>query len=192
MNKKLPSRASVNEIVLETLKNAHDLLDEATILFKYSKFPRSFALSQFCLEELGKACLYVDVLNSRDEDWYEDRWNTAMAMMYDHKLKLVQSSFLHYEMRLSKLKSVGDSKKKFDLLNTILPSKEEIEAFNKLKNNSLYVGYKKGKLITLSKEIDLQLAKKRLNLAKKINEWCQRVFKEDVRRNLKENHLLKA
>ena len=46
------------EASLESYRNSRNLLDEAELLLRSSKFARSYALAVLCLEEFAKSFLY--------------------------------------------------------------------------------------------------------------------------------------
>ena len=167
--KSLSTKKAINGIAA-CFRNSKALLEDANILFDSKKYCRSFALSQFSIEEAGKSLILFEVyfkilIGKRNEiDFSEVSKNFKSHISKSLKTVLMEFREHPYDTLKEKeydefiktiTKEIDDSKTKYD----------------KLKNQSLYVSYNNNNFFMpedlFTKEVSknhLLKAKQRLNI----------------------------
>lgn len=139
-----------NRFILELIdaceKNINSYVQEAECLLKAGYFARSFALSYFALEELGKRLLCCDYYtNLISEEEFEKTFS-------DHKLKI---SYLHNQCKITEIKGEYDFE--------ILYDKTKYKSWFDYRNNSLYVDKKDNQIINPLHKVSQQEAEEIFN-----------------------------
>ncbi len=118
------------------VENAEQLIKDASILKRNASYPRSYALFQLAIEEVGKALIIYKAL-------IEFYWGVNIGEEYlkkqgffDHKQKTKQSLIVEYFAVKVFERSIN---KRTDLEKAIFEDADSIESINKMKNLSLYV-----------------------------------------------------
>jgi AbiV family abortive infection protein len=130
----LPPRDDLLTLFRAGLGNAHDLLDEAKILFEARRWPRAHVLATLAHEELGKAhtCLLAVVLPA--DVTSEDFW----GVFGDHERKLRRVQGFAELMRPGTLPPIAE------VAGRVLSGSATA---HDLRLRGLFVGYKKGRVL---------------------------------------------
>ncbi|MDD9177082.1 AbiV family abortive infection protein [Aliivibrio sp. S2TY2] len=148
------------EILLEgvflSLKNAENLCKEAELLHQHDMYARSYALSHFAREEVGKSLMlaraYIERLAGIKIDW-----------------KLLNRRFRNHKNKLG-----GDAAFSVAILGKGMLEEgfnpeiafKVIEGANNRKNSCLYTDWKDGKFVDPSKVINGHQSDRNLSMAK--------------------------
>lgn len=174
MERIIISKEKINKLINAIFENARELLNEANILFSNKKYARTYTLSQICLEELAKAKLFTDAFISTNDEYFYERLEVALGMMYNHQMKLVEAALIELEMEISKTRSGEEMK----ALNLFLTESDKAKEYDRNKNNSLYVDIRNDNILTPFQKISVEMASKRLKKAETLYEWSELSFKK--------------
>lgn len=156
------------EAIEKSLSNAEELIEEAEILAKHTKYARAYTLFQFSIEEIGKAFLtFQFVLYGDIEDVQATK--QFFKKFRDHISKTESSQSIDFMFALNSDIS-GFTKK---LLENSMSEFDKVHISNNYKNYSLYTSfiedkfYKPSEIITKEKldkityytKLRLQIAK---------------------------------
>lgn len=143
------------EGAIKCLRNAQELCDESELLHNNVKYARSFALSHFSREELGKSFMLfralIDVSTGVKVDWKK-----LNRRFRDHKQKLVNDAAISLFLFASELDKQKQSPEFLFYL---------IDAKNDLKNRCLYADWNNGSFTLPSDSITKEQSERNLSLA---------------------------
>lgn len=150
--------SEVIEGALKTVRNAQQLCDESELLHQHKMFARSYALSHFAREEIGKsAMLYkiaIDCLLGRQIDWKK-----LNRRFRDHKEKIGNDrAFTH--LFFGSIEIQGEK-----LDPKVLFNSGTIAYTNARKNASLYVDWTDGKFQSPEESVSENQSARNLDIA---------------------------
>jgi len=156
-------KASFNDLKFDTLyegvakcvRNAQELCDEAEILHEHKKFARSFALSHFAREELGKSFVLSKALIDFSAGISID-WKALNRKFRDHKQKLLNDAGVTQYLFGNELAEQGHSPNTFYAI---------IDTKNNKKNQCLYTDWNNSKFVLPSECITEEQSERNLSLA---------------------------
>lgn len=146
---------SLFEGAVKCLRNAQELCDESELLHNNGKYARSFALSHFAREELGKSFMLfralVDISSGVKVDWKK-----VNRRFRDYKQKLLNDAEISLFIAAKELQRQEISP---DFLFS------GINERNSLKNRCLYTDWNNGRFTVPSEAITEQQSERNLSLA---------------------------
>lgn len=135
----------ISSMVKASLKNAHNLLEEAKILADNNRIERAFFLTVVAVEEMGKATMYNNsVQYGDDNNLFRNKFNNLKTK---HPFKIFKSIILANHIKMDFNLDFSD----VEILS------RDIDA---LKMSSLYVDLKNEKVISPVTEIKAEDFKK--------------------------------
>ena len=138
----------INEVAklsISVKENAESLLDEAKLLFSKKYYQRSFSLSFMAMEELGKLPILWGVM-TRTQLGEEIDWKSVWKRFRSHSSKEFQGYGIVMYTYLECKENIKDGK--------VLEAVGHLCDKDISRNESLYVDYKGGKIISPSGRID--------------------------------------
>lgn len=143
------------------IQNAKDLLVEAKLLFDNGFYARAYSLTQLCIEEIGKST----ILSRAILDYY---FGEKIDFKYFEKLgfrKHQEKTKQSLQPELIAIWMFEKSRgKKTNLRDSLIEDFNQIDQYNKLKNDSLYVGLNDDSFIfpgeVIKKEMAAELIEK--------------------------------
>ena len=135
------------QAAIKTAKNAEALLMEATLLARYGRWARCYALAHLAREEVAKAQLLRELPDDAN-------LQKAAQGMRDHRSKLAKSAevFTMNEEESSDSRAVVEG------------ARQTSGVFNDLKNRSLYADFYDGGYWMPSEYIPVELAERTLKI----------------------------
>lgn len=168
------------EGISKSLSNATDLFDDADILFKLKRYPRSYTLYQLTIEEVGKAAMIYDFILYKDFENKSEQQKFKKEFL-SHKKKTKTSIGIDLLLAFQ----IPNINLKNKLIHQVYDLDKDIDKLNDLKNNSLYTNIKNGQFIVPKEEITQEIAMNikniahtRLNFAKKFYDVVVENFDE--------------
>ena len=157
----LPSRDDLPELIRAALANAKDLLNDAQLLADAGRFPRSLALATLSWEELSKAdlCAMAMVLPEVTPDYFWEHFR-------DHEGKLARVYAFAAFIQPKPIGSVGDWAERVKALS---------KSTQDLKERSLYVDYRRGKIL-LPSQVTEKAARKQIKAVREALDFADRAF----------------
>jgi AbiV family abortive infection protein len=141
--------------ISKSIINSKELLNDANLLINNYRFERGYCLSQLAIEESGKASMLlmhlIDVYQGNSVNF-----KSLAKNIKNHKIKTFESYSLVLLNYCSSLKNGIGSKN--EILNLYNEAFFDLNKFNDLKNDSLYVGFKDEKFYSPSEIITKELA----------------------------------
>ncbi|MEP1385485.1 MAG: AbiV family abortive infection protein [Paraglaciecola sp.] len=158
----------IDDYISALIENADCLVREANILLDAGGFARAHTLSHLAREELSK-CIILYAAGRRIQCGIEVDWKSTMKRLRDHKSKIRQETVMN-----AVIASAAGSQLLSDIM---LNNVQHLEKYkNDKKNNSIYVGLgENGEIVTPSREISEEKAKKTISLAEIALEQEKRV-----------------
>lgn len=137
--------------VRKSILNAADLIKDATILKDHKRIPRSYALFQLAMEEVGKAMTTYGFLLFED---FENKEAQAKFLKNskDHKKKT--SKAIGFDFFLLEALKSNQSKKEF--IKFINKQYSNLDRINDLKNLSLYASFYKDDFVLPTEVISIE------------------------------------
>jgi len=127
------SLEELEEMKIKILENAHELVKDAEILCANKRFARAYSLAHLACEEMAK--LQMLARSSAETIVGEDvNWNKLNRRMLNHKVKIMTYLLRDY--------FVNPYTEDFTDLKKLLGMRNE---YNKLKNYSIYAGFRDNK-----------------------------------------------
>lgn len=140
---------------MKCLRNAQELCDESKLLHKNEMYARSYALSHFAREELGKSFMLCRALLEVSAGIKVD-WKMLNRRFRDHKQKLLNDAAISIFLFGTELQTNG-----FPLNNLLLMA----DGQNDKKNTCLYADWDNGKFTLPSDVITQEQSERNLDLA---------------------------
>jgi AbiV family abortive infection protein len=127
------------------LENASELINDAEILSEQKRYSRTHTLSQFALEEIGKAFMLYQLYNSIQSDKRKEfDFKTFRKNFRNHKAKTLETTMIDLMMYAEN--KTGDFKT-IALENFRDIQKVKNGNYDKKKNDSLYVSIENNKFV---------------------------------------------
>ncbi|MCA8425836.1 AbiV family abortive infection protein [Burkholderia seminalis] len=126
--------------------NAEDLHREADLLLQHSMFSRAYLLAHFCIEELGKIPIIVNVVGSLVRGESVD-WKQANRRFSSHVEKIASQNGHSYAFG-AKLDTGGNSD-----VQSLVTANQAVQNSYEKKNLSTYVDARGGKIFRPSETI---------------------------------------
>ena len=163
----LPSRDDLLALLRAALTNAKGLLDDAELLADARRFPRALALATLSWEELSKAdlCVPAAALTEITADYFWEHFR-------DHEGKLARVHAFGTFMQPKPLYPTEDWIRN---INSMSKSSQN------LKERSLYVDYRRGKILTPS-QVTERVARKQIKAVREALIFAEKAFSEEPAR----------
>jgi len=128
------------------LENARELSEDAEILFKSGKYARAYTLYQLGMEEVGKSNILFNALAGLRYNHKDVDWNAMNKGFWRHTTKSERAIAIE-KLMVDMLKTeatdvagIEDWEAYYEQLSNI-----DVDKLDKMKNDSLYLGFEDGK-----------------------------------------------
>ncbi|MDD4395924.1 MAG: AbiV family abortive infection protein [Bacteroidales bacterium] len=140
--------------ILKAIENSESLIQEGSVLFELKRFPRAFSLFQFSNEELGKAILLFSILIWRKLGKKID-YKKYNKVFFEHQSKHRYSVGIEFTAMSMIYSDIEGNKK--ERLKEIITKLQKAQAYDNLKNASLYINLTDDGFKTPFEQIEKQI-----------------------------------
>lgn len=152
----------------KTLENAIDLFEDARILIQNKSYCRAYALSQFCIEELGKIRIIFEIIIHEDEVNHDLSNKEIKKRFFSHKSKTYESIMSEFEISSRSIEFKNEDKSvQEEHIRNILKEMDKTKDYDRMKNESLYTGFEDGNFFAPKEKISTEQSLSRFNIAER-------------------------